>query len=78
MEAFNGPLGKLLSKNVWEKPIGTFEVIPVEDFPRLQAIVLKGLNNDAKTLYNLCLIVITGLHIFFLWLALFIKYTEII
>ena len=52
MEAFNGPLGKLLSKNVWEKPIGTFEVIPVEDFPRLPAIVLKGLNNDAKTLYS--------------------------
>ena len=62
LESFNGPLGKLLSKKVWMLPVeDNFETIPCPDFPEIPDSVLKKLNNDAKTLYLLCKVVISGM-----------------
>ena len=60
MEAFNGPLGKALKKDVWTIAVGTFEVLPVSDFPLLNQKVRATMSSDARTLYDLCLVVMTG------------------
>jgi hypothetical protein len=61
-EAFNGPLGKSLNKDVWDIPVGTFEVLQAPGFPTLDKKVRAGMSSDARTLYDLCLVVITGMY----------------
>ena len=58
--AYNGPLGKLLGRNVWTLGVGPYEKIEVNNFPTVDDKILRKFSNDAKDLYRLCIAVTTG------------------
>ena len=59
-EEFIGPIGKLLSEDLWELPVGDFENIAAPDFPVVSEEVYNSFSNDVKYLYRVCLAAISG------------------
>ena len=57
---FCGPIGKMISANVWEEALVEFEPLGIDGFTNLDSEVTEKLSSDAKYLYKLCKIVNDG------------------
>ena len=51
---FCGPIGKMISANVWEEALVEFEPLGIDGFTNLDSEVTEKLSSDAKYLYKLC------------------------
>lgn len=59
-EEYIGPIGKLLSQDLWKLPVGDFAKIPAKDFPVVKEEVFSTFSNDVKYLYLCCLAIVNG------------------
>ena len=57
---YYGPIGKLLSNDLWELPVGEFTPLHCPDFPTVSEKVWKKFSNYVRYLYCIAGTAVTG------------------